>query len=185
MSNEIENAHDKMVRHLMKNPDTLHNESTPFKWGLLHAVLGIAGELAELVDHEDDENFLEECGDVLFYCRNIRQILDVPAYEFRDPTGVNVIRLIGSLVDHAKRIAIYSYEVTPERLVAILKLVDLTESMVVMELAERSMTREQALEHNIEKLVAGPKARYKNGYSDDAAAARADKQPEEQQPSVD
>ena len=37
------------------------------------------------------------------------------------------------------------------------------------------ITREQTLEANMQKLVKADNARYKNGYSDDAAIARADK----------
>ena len=38
------------------------------------------------------------------------------------------------------------------------------------------VTREEILDHNNKKLLTGEKARYKDGYTDEAAIARVDKQ---------
>ena len=40
---------------------------------------------------------------------------------------------------------------------------------------EAEITREETLEYNTNKLLKGEKARYKDGYSDQAAQERADK----------
>jgi hypothetical protein len=176
---QIEQEHAAMVsRSLMKNPDELQASSTPLKWALIHAVFGIAGELAKLEDYSDKDNLVEESGDILFYCRNLRQVLNLPEYSAGNIKPVSAFVLAGDLLDVAKRIAIYSYEITDERLATFTEIVDNVEHVVEQALASYGITREQALS-NLDKLLTGAKARYKAGYSDAAAQARADKQTDE------
>jgi len=176
---QIEQEHAAMVSSLMKNPDELQASSTPLKWALIHAVFGIAGELAELEDYSDKDNLVEESGDILFYCRNLRQVLNLPEYSAGNIKPVSAFVLAGDLLDVAKRIAIYSYEITDERLATFTEIVDNVEHVVEQALASYGITREQALSANLDKLLTGAKARYKAGYSDAAAQARVDKQTDE------
>jgi len=91
--------------------------------GLLHSILGVAGEVGELVDAIkkhwvygkpiDHENVIEELGDIEFYLAAFRGVMGI--------------------------------------------------------------ARAQTIDANLWKLRDGPNARYKNGYTDAAAIARADK----------
>lgn len=174
-----EQAHADMVSRLIKKPVDLQASSTPFKWALIHAVFGIAGELAELEDYSDKDNLLEESGDILFYCRNLRQVLSLPDYVEGSIKPASAFSVAGDLLDAAKRIAIYSYELTDASLETFTKIVDGAESIVEHALASYGITREQALRANLDKLLTGANARYKSGYSDAAAQARVDKQTNE------
>jgi len=91
--------------------------------GMLHSILGVAGEVGELVDAIkkhwvygkpiDHENVIEELGDIEFYLAAFRGVMGI--------------------------------------------------------------ARAQTIDANLWKLRDGPNARYKNGYTDAAAIARADK----------
>ena len=180
MSSNTEINHATMVRALMKPSSELHDASTPRKWALIHAIVGIAGEIGEVDNAKDSVHLLEEAGDVLFYCRDYRHILGLPEFvpmltDVRDGTS-----LISVVLDHMKRLCIYNYEMDEKRHQAMHKLIDEIESYVSIALEDCGFTREDALQANIEKLLTGPNARYKDGvYSDLAAQLRADKNPDE------
>ena len=196
ISHNVENRHDLMVLALMKQPSQLHEESTPKKWALIHASIGIAGEMCELASAEDrlhvleeagDALFycrdlrlhvLEEAGDALFYCRDLRRRLHLPEFSVTVHSRT-VADMVSAILDHTKRLTVYNYKMDGDRLSRIMMLLNDIESEVARILRKRGFTREQALEANIEKLLTGPNARYKEGYSDLAAQVRADKTREE------
>jgi hypothetical protein len=174
-----EKRHGSMVIALAKSPIELQESSSAWKWSLIHAVIGIAGELAEADNASDREHLLEEAGDTLFYCRDFRNVLGLGDFETTFVTRT-VTDMISAILDHAKRLTIYNYDHTnDQRLLSIVSLVDEIESYISAVLGRCDYTRQQALEHNIDKLLTGPNARYKHGsYSDLAAKLRSDKNPD-------
>lgn len=79
----IKEAHQEMVRCLVKSPSDILATLTPIKVNLIHAAMGIASEAGELLDavkkhtiynkNIDYENVVEELGDLEFYMEQIRQ----------------------------------------------------------------------------------------------------------------
>lgn len=171
-----------MVAALVKPPAAIVAEMNEFKAALLHAVLGIAGEVGELIDPVDDENFLEECGDALFYCQDLRS--RIPELGHYNGIGVEVpakgnlmlVSMAGEIVDVIKKITIYNQTPTETHIQRLHVNLALFEAVLEHELTCRGFTREQALERNIEKLLTGKSARFAEGtYTDAQAEARRDK----------
>lgn len=173
--NSLVERHQAMVRHLVKPAETLQDSSTAFKWALLHPTLGIAGEITELLYATDSDNFLEEAGDLLFYIQDLRDQAGLAPY-FSFPDTEDPIDLCaGHLVDLVKRVVIYGQPFDEERKIKLYHLLDLIEGHLRLMLELRGFSHALALTHNIDKLYTGKKARYASGYSDKAAAERADK----------
>ena len=93
--------------------------------------------------------------------------------------AIGIVGEGGEVIDAAKRVAIYGKGLTPDLLE------NLTEELGDLEFymeglrQEIGVTREETLQHNIAKLDKGTKdkkARYADGYSDEAAIDRADKE---------
>lgn len=80
----------------------------------------------------------------------------------------------GELLDAIKRHTVYNKEINRENVVE--ELGDL-EFFLEGIRAQLGISREETLEHNLNKLLKGDKARYKAGsFSNEAAIERADKQ---------
>lgn len=86
--------------------------------------------------------------------------------------AVGVSGEAGELLDAIKKAVVYLKPINIENVVE-----ELGDLEFYMEGLRQGLgiTREQTLQHNIYKLATGPKARYKGGYTDTAAIARADK----------
>lgn len=79
----MQNEHSRLVKSLKKSSTEIMEEMTPIKADLLHMVLGLAGEVGELVDAVkkavfynkclDVDNTIEELGDIEFYLEGFRQ----------------------------------------------------------------------------------------------------------------
>lgn len=79
--------HSEMVRLLRKHPTTILDALTPDVVDVMHACVGIAGEAGELLDAAkkqfaygqqiDQENVIEELGDLEFYMEQLRQALGI------------------------------------------------------------------------------------------------------------
>lgn len=75
------------VRTLVKDQDTINNNLTGFQAGLIHMMMGLAGETGELMDAIkksviygktlDRTNIIEELGDIEFYLEGLRQSLRI------------------------------------------------------------------------------------------------------------
>lgn len=78
----------------------------------------------------------------------------------------------GELLDAVKKMAVYNKLGDRENIVE-----ELGDLEFYMEAVRKNLkiTREETLIHNMNKLQKGDKARYKNGYTDQAAIERADK----------
>lgn len=171
---DLMSAHRDMVRELVKPPGELHAQSTPEKWALLHPAVGIAGEVAELCHCTDRDNLIEEAGDLFFYIQDMRDKAGIGEFEAFDT--VDPIDLwAGRLLDVAKKIAMYGQPLDEEKQVKIRDCVDAIENHIIVMLSEADSSYEEAIAHNLAKLKTGPNARYADGYSDEAAAARVDK----------
>jgi NTP pyrophosphatase (non-canonical NTP hydrolase) len=76
-----------LVRHCVKPGDAIFATLTPEKAHMLHMLLGLAGEVGELIDGYkkhliynkpiDRENLIEELGDIEFYLEGFRQGLNI------------------------------------------------------------------------------------------------------------
>lgn len=79
--------HSALVALITKPGADIAAEMTPFKANILHMAVGVSGEAGELLDaikkHVvynkplDQENVIEELGDIEFYMENLRQSLGI------------------------------------------------------------------------------------------------------------
>lgn len=144
---------------------------------LLHGIIGIAGEVGELEEHTSRENFIEECGDILWYTSITLDSLNLTFKDLQLPETASTSLINSSIsetastvVDIFKRHSFYSQPLNQEGLVSSLsKLIQILQSKLVF---VYEATLEEAMQGNYEKLN---KKRYKNGFSTQAAAERADK----------
>ena len=80
-------THSEMVTGLVKSGQTIKEEITAEDAALIHMIMGISGEVGELMDAVkknvmyrkplDMENVIEELGDIEFYLEGFRQALGV------------------------------------------------------------------------------------------------------------
>lgn len=172
-------THPEMVKTLAKSGEDILNKMTPLGAHLLHMSVGVSGEVGELlgaIEKDDRDNALEELGDIEFYfeglCQGVDMVLvhaPVDLKTLRDDPFVHVLTQAAEMLDVVKKIVVYNAEdKMPQLKVEMQKFRNRLDEFYA--LAE--FTREQALEHNINKLG----KRYEGfNYSDDAAKARADK----------
>jgi hypothetical protein len=173
---DIEKQHSDMVKNLVNPGASILAHLTPFSVHLIHAALGIAGEVGEILDATDDANALEESGDLLFYCRELRERCALPAYTRTFDVETGLPTYAGEVVDVVKRLTMYNMRMTDAFGMRLLSALDGIESWVEHMLHKMGKTREDSLRHNIHKLLTGPNARFATGsYSDAQAHGRADK----------
>lgn len=183
-----------MVAELIKSPEEIRSGLSLQAVALIHSALGIAGEIGELQDplvryrflapdnvgNETRDNFLEEAGDFMFYVIDLRRVFmfderpDLSHH--RMPPSFNPVEAVGDVVDAVKRIAIYNKAYTFDDLEPVcLRLLEL-ELWLTHELDSAGLSMDMAMQTVLWKLREGPNARYPQGYSDQAAQDRADKQ---------
>lgn len=149
---------------------------------LLHAAVGISGEVAELHAADSVQNIAEECGDIEFYIEAAWQALErtnakgrIP----RNPRGLHgdsvagyvltdLVISSGTLLDLSKKAWIYNKPLA-EGLV--FKYLDAIEAGLDDYYRIHGLNREAVRHNNMAKLA----LRYGAQYSDAAAQARADK----------
>lgn len=144
---------------------------------LLHCAVGMMGEWGEAMQAMTRENFLEELGDFDFYLTQMKRILVEAGVRFEehfsfpmqfDQTMIAIRNHTTEILDLAKKGFIYKKEIPPERY----RLnVDFLDHRLSHLCEFMGATRESVRISNVEKL----KRRYPEGYSDQAAQARADK----------
>lgn len=88
--------------------------------------------------------------------------------------GIGVAGEGGELLDAIKRWTIYQKDLDLDNVIEEMGDIEFFLEGIRRKLA---ITREQTLEANLNKLLKGDRARYKDGYSDAAAIRRDDKQP--------
>ena len=79
---------------------------------LLHATLGIVTELMEYEDAVDDDNALEELGDIYWYVAIAADELGLTFEELKEqaPSGVFYHEIVGNLCDVMKRACFYGVQ---------------------------------------------------------------------------
>lgn len=178
-----------MVRQLAKSGEAILRSTTPEQAHLAHMILGIAGEVGEVMEsrqqwwrsltEESRLHLLKELGDMEFYLEGLRQATGV----VREAVRKRVAELrntaiypyfattAGNLVDVIKRHWIYEQPIDLERLVTELAWMEL--HLVALR-ANIDVTREEVLQANYDKLA----LRYPGlNYSNHGAKERADESP--------
>lgn len=194
-------THPELVKTLVKNPIDIMSTLSITGIDLWHGATGVAGECGELLEGilrtsmfpNSDEleagrvNLLEESGDIYFYTEQLvqREKLEldwdsVMAYAGRQHLGPDRmlyhamhVAIFGSQVlDTVKKTAIYNKPLDTTMLRS--QLTEMLKHVATLGLMF-GISREQALEANIEKLG----KRYEGlKYTDKAAQQRLDKPPE-------
>lgn len=174
---------EKMVQLLAKPGDQILQVLTEEDAHSLHMLLGIVGEVGELILARSLVHVCEELGDLEFYLEGSRQGYSISRNEviavrltfsdwYEDDYSALAIAQ-ADIVDAVKRFVIYRKPLDKGNLIT---------AMARMEFAMDSirqkwgLSREDCLRANREKLLTGEKARYALGqYSDQQANDRADK----------
>jgi hypothetical protein len=140
--------------------------------GLLHAAVGIVGELVELHDASCRTNVIEELGDIEFYLEAARQMCPpVPYDDIPSKTGTIYGKLMlcaGWLLDEAKRWWVYGK--APD-LKSCAEMVEHLSGLLLGYYDLIGTTRADVIAANVAKL----RKRYPDGYTDALAVARLDK----------
>jgi NTP pyrophosphatase (non-canonical NTP hydrolase) len=191
-------THPEMVKQLAKSGADIIAQLTPNSAQLLHMSVGVAGEAGELLeavidcnstDEVDEENLIEELGDIEFYLEGVRQEMgfkwddtlpeESPSYVNHGENMVEVVydfaRLSmssGVLLDSIKKFAIYVKPINAQEVMNNLQAIEVCIESIRQHFG---VIRKECLEHNVNKLG----KRYKgHSYSNEQAQDRADK-PEE------
>jgi hypothetical protein len=175
----------EIVRELVKDPLDIFHEMSPHKCEILHPVLGIVGEVLEIikaVKNKDRDNIIEEAGDLMFYLIDFRIRTDrlekSNGLTCLDDTLEEVLDYLleasERLLDNAKKYVIYNKDLDEQSAYGDICII---ESSLLRLLRIEAIGEDYVRKHNNDKLKDGPNARYPSGYSDKAAKERADKRP--------
>lgn len=136
--------------------------------GLMHAAIGIIGEVVEWYEAKTFDHRVEELGDIEFYLEAASQGIGPGLYNEAMVARRSLLYLAADLLDLAKKSWVYGKEIDPVLLRSLLA--DLHHELGV---AYHSMatTREFVIQANITKLL----KRFPEGYTDELAIARLDK----------
>ena len=185
--------HAAMVTRLAKPGFEILQSLDPRKCHLLHMGIGIVGEVLELsqamqaaadqsIEKFDDvlKNLKEELGDIWFYVEGLLQseyfaeMQEIRSSKTASCKEVTLTDCADLILDGAKRLVMYdSKEKGMPKLIAGLKdLIPLLDAIA----GHYVISRVEVLEANLNKLLVGPNARYKEGtYSNEQAVGRSDK----------
>lgn len=192
-------THHGLVEELKKPGQDILDSLTPEKVCLWHMATGLIGEVFELEEalHKDDrENIVEELGDFRFYLRGIwnndiihtyggdevvlKSTFDMIAPNFGDRSQ-HIMQTVkeksSELHDLVKKTCIYNKPNLSKQLRDLT--LDLATNHLAMMIYLFRTTPQEVEHYNIQKLKLGKKARYKDGYTDQAAQERADKEGEQ------
>jgi len=179
--------HTEMVLKLAKPGQAVIDGLTARSAHTWHMATGVSGEVGELLENfitgADRENRVEECGDIEFYHRalSLEFQADTSATDLtikhQDDIVYTLIYLSVSsaaLLDAAKKYAVYAKAVDSVEVITQLSRVRAYLNVVY---SLTGISRTEALDHNIDKLYEGEKARFKRGeYTDEQAQQRQDKE---------
>lgn len=167
-----------MVQKLFKVGKELGNQYG----NAMHAAVGIAGEVKELLCAENRDNFVEECGDLEFYLCALQQSVPDLAWDSVDlatlrPSTFQALQVdlqnaSGDLLDIIKKGWVYNRPIDDSDLLDVYEKIRAALTNLYDFINVDTPTIQLC---NKEKLI-GPNGRYKGmAYSDEAAQARADK----------
>lgn len=182
-------TYSQFVASRFKNPGETLAGLTPRSAAMLHAAVGIVGEVIELFQSDTMKNTLEELGDIVFYCEAMGQLVGYKHPEQLDMLDADsaagiatvnkavamLLEAAGDMLDTIKKHAIYGKVLDVPRVHIQLQVV-LTQVAVVGEANAYYVDGIKRL--NVKKLT----QRYPAGYTDAAAQARADKHNQEDLP---
>lgn len=139
---------------------------------LQHGALGLATELYELACAKDEENRIEELGDLCWYLAVIVRGLrlagfNVVPFEGEAVHGTTFPHCAHEIISDVKRLAYYDRQTVCARLSG-----NIRSTLLAMEQAAHPLTMAELLSQNSHKLL---KKRYPNGFSNEAATTRLDK----------
>ena len=169
----------EMVAHLAKPGVDLMKEWNANKASLVHMLVGMYDELGELVGYTDRENLLEEAGDFIFYLQGAAKDLNIPLdLSNREPLKFEDWNSVETLLTTLKRHLFYNKPLPEvDELQKMFKdSADSIYNFVTSKILygwESMVTFEEILEANYTKLML---KRYPNGFSNEAANQRLDKQ---------
>lgn len=182
-------TYEDMVARLVKPGKEILETLTPEKVHLLHMAVGMAGEVAEMLGAIspgiDMNNMEEELGDYIFYSTGAWQGLERVPSEYEASKHLNTSptvahRLVsvaykrtGGFLDLVKKVTVYNKATDEDVLAKALEEADLAVFALAYTLG---FNLDNLKKKNQEKLSTGKNARYKEGYTDQAAQERADKQ---------
>lgn len=149
---------------------------------LIHATVGLVGEVIEFTFAESPENAVEELGDCEFYVSHLRQALEKASFDWIAEAALSrsdsnviaanpldaLLKHSGELLDFAKKV--YIYNKPGDKLDWVNQIVRVEYALHVL-CHNSGTSRLKTQIANQEKL----EKRYPTGYSDQAAQARADK----------
>lgn len=175
--------HGEMVKTLAKSGADIISGLKPETMHLLHMAIGISGEVAELIEADNEyvvsSNHkgwvIEEIGDFEFYCQGIRNVTGSKRSVLsRFPSSGwtmhdDLTFLAGDILDYVKKAAIYEAEISMEELAS--KLHELESAMNCF-LYNRGIDLDTCLLENKKKLF----QRYSGfQYNNEGAQQRPDK----------
>ena len=141
----------------------------------MHGVVGLITELNEIQVAPDEKNLIEELGDYLFYLVLLKMHVPAKVHMFDPVENYDWERAryaAGELLDlTAKREVIYARELNEEQVGQFELHMESVEGYFFFMLHQLGMTEVEIMAGNMAKLD----KRYAAGYSNEAAAARADK----------
>ena len=170
----------EFVASLFKSPeDTVRDLAlcTGQEAQLLHATVGMVGEWLEYKQSTSRENMLEELADFWFFYNAGAQVLEVRTLSHKvfesgvqgyEAATYTVESLMCNALDIAKRAAIYRKAIDFYDIAE--RYGDIAAALQRV-VAHHGVTIADLEAHNVAKLT----KRYANGYSNEAAQARADK----------
>jgi hypothetical protein len=156
---------------------------------LLHAVIGMSGETAELMASRDKDNTIEECGDLEFYveaaCQrlpamsvtmsDVQQVTESArqrALQFNGNLTQALSVIAGDILDLVKKSWVYGKALDLGKMTILIVEFELVLAAFYLDM---DVTRKMIRHANQVKLI-GPGGRFESGfYTDAAAIARADK----------
>lgn len=171
---------NQMVTDLFKNPNDILESLDADDVNLIHAGMGIITEAREVclaIFNNDWVNLKEEVGDLAFYIEAMRQSID-NAYELAPRETATMVASYDvttfvmqsmNIFEFIKPLVIYRREVDLNNVLAILDELDV---LLLGICNTHGVSVVEAMEANKIKLLT---KRYPNGYSDEAANNRADK----------
>lgn len=139
---------------------------------LLHSILGISGEVAEVIkDQHDKANTLQEIGDTLWYiaigCDDLEcdmEDLDLD-WENGEYLTDDLVVQSGILTDRIKRTMFYKTELPKELMLKCF-------GCLIVTLGHLAQEHGSTLEYCMEKNIAKLKTRYPEGFSEERAVNR-------------
>lgn len=190
---KMEDGYAEFVTSRTKDPSKIAQEMTPKAASLLHGAVGLCGEVGELLDAvymgrmRDKENIVEELGDIAFYSTMILSEINIELPPASSPyvsvsindteTAVCAMSVFAaSLLDLAKKLAIYGDVTVLIKKHEFSHLLSSIRDLCLSVMIDVGVTEKFVLEENMKKLS----KRYENGYTDNAAKERADKNGQEE-----